>query len=476
MNKKYLASLLVVSGFLVAASAFAQSVDLGVPDPGTLPTSRLYFLKEWGRGIKMFFTFDPVKKADLELNILNEKAAEAQEVEETVGDNIEAVKGALENYRDAHDRLEARLRAIKETSENPNVDKLLSNLAEKTIKHEKLFADLDEKFKDKAEIKGIIEKAKEKLEKVVSEAARKEKDSLEKFSERFKKEIEKEGNGDESLAERSAHQIKEASEKIAELEKKIAEKLGVSESAAKLLDQAKTHLAKADEAQKAQDFGEAFGQARSAEVLARNGLRALDDENKGKDDSNNFSEDLDELEKKISKYAASLNEKSITQTSNPEAYKLLESAKQHLGFAKDALAKKDFAGVKLHIGHVKGFLSDLSRIIDSSGRTVKPVSDDRKVNLDTSAATAVVINENGNFSPSEVKIKKGGTVTWVNKSQNPVWPASNPHPIHTDYPGFDASRGLANGESYSFTFDKAGSWGYHNHLNPGMRGEVKVVE
>ena len=476
MNKKYLASLLVVSGFLVAASAFAQSVDLGVPDPGTLPTSRLYFLKEWGRGIKMFFTFDPVKKADLELNILNEKAAEAQEVEETVGDNIEAVKGALENYRDAHDRLEARLRAIKETSENPNVDKLLSNLAEKTIKHEKLFADLDEKFKDKAEIKGIIEKAKEKLEKVVSEAARKEKDSLEKFSERFKKEIEKEGNGDESLAERSAHQIKEASEKIAELEKKIAEKLGVSESAAKLLDQAKTHLAKADEAQKAQDFGEAFGQARSAEVLARNGLRALDDENKGKDDSNNFSEDLDELEKKISKYAASLNEKSITQTSNPEAYKLLESAKQHLGFAKDALAKKDFAGVKLHIGHVKGFLSDLSRIIDSSGRTVKPVSDDRKVNLDTSAATAVVINENGNFSPSEVKIKKGGKVTWINKSQNPVWPASNPHPIHTDYPGFDASRGLANGESYSFTFDKAGSWGYHNHLNPGMRGEVKVVE
>src|SRR3989344_7296483 len=474
MNKKYLA-VFVVFGFLVASAAFAHDIDLGVPDPGVLPTSPFYFVKEWRRGITRLFTFNPIKKAELELAILNEKAAEAQEVEETAGDNIEAVKGALENYRDAHDRLETRLRAIKETSENPNVDKLLSNLAEKTIKHEKLFADLDEKFKDKAEIKGIIEKAKEKLEKVVSEAARKEKDSLEKFSERFKKEIEKEGNGDEALAERSAHQIKEASEKIAELEKKIAEKPGVSESAAKLLSQAKIHLVKAGVAQKAQDFGEAFGQARSAEVIARNGLRTLDDEFENEDD-NDFDEDLGELEKKISKYAALLNEKGITQTSNPEAYKLLESAKQHLGFAKDALAKKDFAGVKLHIGHVKGFLSDLSRIIDSSGRTVKPVSDDRKVNLDTSAATAVVINENGNFSPSEVKIKKGGKVTWINKSQNPVWPASNPHPIHTDYPGFDASRGLANGESYSFTFDKAGSWGYHNHLNPGMRGEVKVVE
>ena len=474
MNKKYFIAL-SISGFLVAGVSYAHGLDLGV-EPGTLPTSPFYFVKEWRRAIQRVFTFNAVKRADLELNILNEKAAETQKISDTDTQNIDAVKTALENYKTAQDALVARLNALKDTSQNPNVDKLLSNLAEKTIKHEKLFADLDEKFKDKTEIKEIIEKAKEKLEKVVSEAARKEKDNSEKLSERFKKEIEEEDEDDEALAERSAHQIKESSEKIAELEKKIAEKPGVSESAAKLLAQAKTHLAKADEAQKAQDFGEAFGQARSAEVLVRNGLRALDDENKGEDNSNNFSEDLDELEKKISKYAASLNEKNITKDSNPEAYKLLESSKQHLGFAKDALAKKDFAGVKLHIGHVKGFLSDLSRIIDSSGRTVKPVSDDRKVNLDTSAAAAVVINENGNFSPSEVKIKKGGKVTWVNKGQNPVWPASNPHPIHTDYPGFDASRGLANGESYSFTFDKVGSWGYHNHLNPGMRGEVKVVE
>ena len=88
----------------------------------------------------------------------------------------------------------------------------------------------------------------------------------------------------------------------------------------------------------------------------------------------------------------------------------------------------------------------------------------------------VIIGENGNFAPSEIKIKKGGKVTWVNKSQKQVWPASNPHPIHTDYPDFDALRGLANGESYSFTFEKVGSWGYHNHINPGAKGAVQVVE
>jgi hypothetical protein len=38
-----------------------------------LPTSPFYFLKEWGRGIRMFFTFDPIKKSELEIKISDEK-------------------------------------------------------------------------------------------------------------------------------------------------------------------------------------------------------------------------------------------------------------------------------------------------------------------------------------------------------------------------------------------------------------------
>ena len=56
-----------------------------------------------------------------------------------------------------------------------------------------------------------------------------------------------------------------------------------------------------------------------------------------------------------------------------------------------------------------------------------------------------------------------------------LWVASNPHPIHTDYSDFDAKRGYAKGERYSFTFFKQGTWKYHNHLNPG-EGGVIVVE
>ena len=55
-----------------------------------------------------------------------------------------------------------------------------------------------------------------------------------------------------------------------------------------------------------------------------------------------------------------------------------------------------------------------------------------------------------------------------------LWVASNPHPIHTDYSDFDAKRGYAKGERYSFTFFKQGTWKYHNHLNSGESGVIVV--
>lgn len=78
------------------------------------------------------------------------------------------------------------------------------------------------------------------------------------------------------------------------------------------------------------------------------------------------------------------------------------------------------------------------------------------------------------FSPSQLTIKSGETVVFLNQSSSAVWPASDPHPIHTGLPGFDAKHGLAHGESYEFTFVKTGSFGYHNHLNPSTRGTIVV--
>lgn len=83
---------------------------------------------------------------------------------------------------------------------------------------------------------------------------------------------------------------------------------------------------------------------------------------------------------------------------------------------------------------------------------------------------------NGDFQPKNLTIKSGQTVTWVNKSDEAVWPASNIHPTHQILPEFDPKRPIKSGDSWSFTFEKTGVWRYHNHLAPQKTAVVKVVE
>lgn len=88
--------------------------------------------------------------------------------------------------------------------------------------------------------------------------------------------------------------------------------------------------------------------------------------------------------------------------------------------------------------------------------------------------TVTVEYEATGFSSVSIEINVGDTVSFVNKGTKNFWPASDPHPTHTDYPEFDAKKNIAPGETYSFTFTKTGVWGYHNHLNPAQKGTVIV--
>ena len=91
------------------------------------------------------------------------------------------------------------------------------------------------------------------------------------------------------------------------------------------------------------------------------------------------------------------------------------------------------------------------------------------------AANGPVVKFTGTaFEPSTLTIKAGDTVTFENKSGDDFWPASNVHPTHLLYPGFDAKKPILDGGTYSFTFTKKGSWGYHNHLTPDIQGTIVV--
>lgn len=78
------------------------------------------------------------------------------------------------------------------------------------------------------------------------------------------------------------------------------------------------------------------------------------------------------------------------------------------------------------------------------------------------------------FSPANLTIKNGDIVVFKNNSNKNFWPASGPHPSHTNYPEFDAKREMAPGEIFQFKFTKTGSWGFHDHLTPTAFGRIVV--
>ncbi|MEK9179828.1 MAG: fibronectin type III domain-containing protein [Patescibacteria group bacterium] len=102
----------------------------------------------------------------------------------------------------------------------------------------------------------------------------------------------------------------------------------------------------------------------------------------------------------------------------------------------------------------------------------------------------VIVELQEEFSPKTITVPRGATVEWINRSGNIAWPASAEHPTHRIYPGsdvdkcdtpeaagiFDACRPLEVGEVFSFVFEHAGSWKYHDHIFPDKTGTVIVVE
>jgi plastocyanin len=72
--------------------------------------------------------------------------------------------------------------------------------------------------------------------------------------------------------------------------------------------------------------------------------------------------------------------------------------------------------------------------------------------------------QNFAFSPGTLTIKKDATVTWTNND-------SAPHQIKSNT--FNSSQ-LANGQSYSFTFNTVGTFDYSCSIHPSMTGKIIV--
>jgi len=88
----------------------------------------------------------------------------------------------------------------------------------------------------------------------------------------------------------------------------------------------------------------------------------------------------------------------------------------------------------------------------------------------TATATNSVAIDNFAFSPASITIKKGTTVIWTNKDS-----ATHTVTENDGQKGPDSGN-LAQGKTYSFTFDAVGTYKYHCAIHPDMTGTITVTE
>lgn len=87
-----------------------------------------------------------------------------------------------------------------------------------------------------------------------------------------------------------------------------------------------------------------------------------------------------------------------------------------------------------------------------------------------------VVYTNEGYSPARLEVPLGARVAFVNSADIPMWTASDPHPVHSDYSDFDPKKDYLKGEVYTFQFSKAGTFAFHNHEKSLHRGIIRVVD
>ncbi len=91
-------------------------------------------------------------------------------------------------------------------------------------------------------------------------------------------------------------------------------------------------------------------------------------------------------------------------------------------------------------------------------------------------STNTVTYDGTAFNPAIVSVKQGDSITFINNSTGGMSVASDPHPSHSIYPEFDQYKTSSKGQkTFTFVFDKVGTWGFHNHLNSSAVGSVTVT-
>lgn len=89
------------------------------------------------------------------------------------------------------------------------------------------------------------------------------------------------------------------------------------------------------------------------------------------------------------------------------------------------------------------------------------------------ARLAVVRITKTGFEPATLSVKQGTKITWTNTDNGLHQVAANPYPRGAGLSGLK-SEILNNTQTYTFTANQVGSFGYHDQIKPTINGTLVV--
>lgn len=160
-----------------------------INNPGILPDSPLYFFKEWGEGIRMFFTFDDEKKSELDYRYALRKVVEAQKLFEKGKEDVaeKHLKKAEQKFERVRNRLE------EQTANGKDVAVLVEKLQLIQARQQEVLLNVYDKVP--ADAQDSVLRAMENSAKGISNAIEKVKGSggLNEFQQEIENQIENHG-------------------------------------------------------------------------------------------------------------------------------------------------------------------------------------------------------------------------------------------------------------------------------------------